>query len=94
MDFQGGLPFTIGRFDVSVGMRQSSFEFDKQTEAVSRHHAAIEQGMDGVCQITDLSSSAGTFINGKRLTPNVPHPLLRGDRISFGTCGADYIWEE
>ena len=94
VDFQGGLPFTIGRFDVSVGMRQSSFEFDKQTEAVSRHHAAIEQGMDGVCQITDLSSSAGTFINGKRLTPNVPHPLLRGDRISFGTCGADYIWEE
>lgn len=91
--FQGGAPFTIGRFDVSVGIQQSSFEFDKRTKAVSRHHAAIERQPDGVCQITDLSSSAGTFVNGIRLTPNVPCPLTSGSRVSFGTCGADYVWE-
>jgi len=91
--FQNGQPFTIGRFDVSVGTAQSSFEFDKHTKAVSRHHAAIERLPDGSCQITDLASSGGTFVNGARLTPNVPCFLTRGDRISFGTCGADYIWE-
>lgn len=89
----GGM-FTIGRFDVSVGHRQSDFEFDKGTKAVSRHHAVIERQNDGAYTVTDLSSSAGTFVDGVRLTPNVPYPIGRGSRISFGTSGADYIWEE
>lgn len=89
----GGM-FTIGRFDVSVGHRQSDFEFDKGTKAVSRHHAVVERRSDGTYTVTDLSSSAGTFVDGVRLTPNVPHQIRRGSRISFGTGGADYIWEE
>lgn len=89
----GGV-FTIGRFDVSVGRKQSDFEFEKGTKAVSRHHAAIERGMDGAYSILDLSSSAGTFVNGERLPPNVPFRLERGYRVSFGTGGADYVWEE
>lgn len=86
--------FTIGRFDVSVGYRQSNFEFDKGTKAVSRHHAVIERQSSGGYTVTDLSSSAGTFVDGVRLTPNVPRLIQRGSRISFGTGGADYIWEE
>lgn len=89
-----GQIFTIGRFDVSVGHPQSSFEFDKRTKAVSRRHAAIERQQDGSYVIVDLSSSAGTFVDGQRLTPNVPALLARGKRISFGTGGADYVWEE
>ena len=89
-----GEMFTIGRFDVSVGYRQSTFEFDKSTKAVSRHHAVIERQSNGGYTVTDLSSSAGTFVDGARLTPNVPRPIQRGSRISFGTGGADYIWEE
>lgn len=88
-----GRPFTIGRYDVSVGRRQSDFEFDKGTKAVSRRHAAIEKDGSGYW-IVDLASSAGTFVNGERLQPNVPRQLTRGCRISFGTGGADYIWEE
>ena len=94
VDIAPGQSFTVGRFDVSVGHRQSSFEFDKGTKAVSRHHAAIERESDGGYVIVDLVSRAGTFLDGQRLMPNVPYPLAAGHRVSFGTGGADYIWEE
>lgn len=94
VDIQPGQAFTIGRFDISVGRKQSSFEFPKDTRAVSRRHAAIEREPDGGYVLVDLASSAGTFVDGDRLIPNVPHPLANGCRISFGTGGADYIWNE
>lgn len=88
-----GAVFTIGRFDESVGVRQSNFEFPKKTKAVSRRHAAVERRTDGY-YIVDLGSSAGTFLNGQKLPPNAPFRLERGCRISFGFSGADYMWEE
>lgn len=88
---KGGV-FTIGRFDSAVGKKQSSFEFEKKTKAVSRRHAAIEFCDDGY-KIVDLSSSAGTFVNSKKLPPNTPLCLENGARISFGNLGADYVWE-
>ena len=87
-----GRPFTIGRFDVEVGRKQSDFEFEKRTKEVSRRHAAIERGADGYV-LVDLASRAGTYVNGERLVPNVPRALRRGDRVCFGSAGADYIWE-
>lgn len=89
-----GGTFTIGRFDVSVGHQQSDFEFDKGTKAVSRRHAEIARMTDGSYRLSDIGSSAGTFLNGERLIKDVPRPLNRGDRVSFGTAGANYIWEE
>lgn len=86
--------FTIGRFDVSVGRRQSDFEFDQRTKAVSRHHAVLERQMDGGWQISDCGSKAGTFVDGQKLQANVPCRIRSGTRISFGSAGADYIWEE
>ena len=90
---QPGRAFTIGRFDVSVGHKQSDFEFDKSTKAVSRRHAAIEREENGYF-VVDLASSAGTFVDGIRLIPNVPQAISNGSRISFGTGGADYVWAE
>ena len=84
--------FTIGRFDVSIGTKQSSFEFHEKTKAVSRRHAVIERKMDGYF-IVDFGSSAGTFLNGQRMPPNAPFKLERGCRVSFGYSGADYVWE-
>lgn len=84
--------FTIGRFDASVRVKQSSFEFDKKTKAISRRHAAIECGADGY-GIVDLTSSAGTFINGQKLPPNTLVKLEKGCRVSFGSSGADYVWD-
>jgi hypothetical protein len=84
--------FTIGRYDAAVGKKQSSFEFEKKTKAVSRRHAVIERSADGY-KIIDLASSAGTYINDKKLPPNTPHLLETGCRVSFGNYGADYVWE-
>ena len=50
---------------------------------VSRLHAEI--GWDGVrASITDLGSLNGTFVDERRLVPNVPESLHPGDRVSFG----------
>ena len=89
---EGGV-FTIGRFDASIGTKQSNFEFDKKTKAVSRRHAAIERSANGY-SVVDLNSSAGTFINGQKMPPNTPFTLQNGSRVSFGNLGADYVWEE
>jgi len=52
---------------------------------VSRRHAEI--AWDGVrCTVTDLDSRNGTFVNGRRLTPNWPETLRPGDRVLFGTA--------
>ena len=79
---------------MTVGQRQCDFEFDRHTKEVSRHHAAIECGSDGAYVIVDLGSTAGTYVDGVRLSQNVPYPLQWGSRVSFGRVGADYTWEE
>ena len=84
--------FTIGRFDSTVGKSQSSFEFDKKTKGVSRRHAAIERSSDRYT-IIDLSSSAGTYVDRKKIPPNTPYELESGSRVSFGSTGANYVWE-
>jgi len=84
--------FTIGRYDATVGRPQSNFEFERKTKAISRRHAAIERKED-IYTIVDLSSSAGTFVNGQKLPPNTPYQLSSGCRVSFGSSGADYVWE-
>jgi pSer/pThr/pTyr-binding forkhead associated (FHA) protein len=89
-----GEPFTIGRYDVSIAQKQSSFEFAKDTVAVSRHHAAIEKKEDGSYYVVDQNSKAGTFLNGERLTPGVPYAITWGDCIAFGTGEARYTWEK
>ncbi len=84
--------FTIGRFDVVLGSKQSDFEFEKSTKGVSRHHAVIEK-LGEKYAVCDLNSSAGTYVNGNRLKPGQLAVLQSGDRVSFGYDGADYIWK-
>ena len=47
---------------------------------VSRVHCRLEAGKDGV-DVTDLSSTNGTFVNGKRVDRAT---LLNGDRLRVG----------
>ena len=84
--------FSVGRFDAAIGKKQSDFEFDKRTKAVSRRHAVIERNTNGY-NIIDLSSSAGTYVNDKKIPPNTPYELETGCRVLFGNAGADYVWE-
>ena len=85
-------PFVVGRFDVSIGRRRCDFEFEMTTKGVSRRHASIARVFRGYA-VTDLGSSAGTFVEGNRITPGEPYPLASGDHISFGGAGADYLFE-
>jgi hypothetical protein len=50
---------------------------------VSRLHAVIKRDGNRVIFI-DLGSANGTYINGKRLTPNVEQVLNHGDIIALG----------
>jgi pSer/pThr/pTyr-binding forkhead associated (FHA) protein len=84
--------FTVGRFDMSVGVKQSDFEFIKETKGVSRRHAEFICS-DDVYSVMDLGSKAGTWVNGRQIPPNTPQSLEPGCCVSFGNSGADYIFE-
>jgi pSer/pThr/pTyr-binding forkhead associated (FHA) protein len=49
--------------------------------AVSRHHATINELMQGKYELVDNRSATGTFINGKQVTRA---PLNEGDTIQIG----------
>ncbi|MEI8165922.1 MAG: FHA domain-containing protein [Chloroflexales bacterium] len=51
---------------------------------VSRRHAIITPQAGGFV-MEDLSSANGTFINGRRLSPQAPTPIRSGDELKFGT---------
>ena len=51
--------------------------------SVSRRHAQVEQRPDGFW-LTDLGSTNGTGLNGRRLEPNVAEMLKDGDIIRIG----------
>lgn len=87
-----GVPYTIGRFDVTKGVQQNDFEFAKDTRGVSRRHCVIEK-KNGAFHLIDLGSKGGTSLNGEKLAPNIPHFLKSGDQISFGFSGVDYVFQ-
>jgi pSer/pThr/pTyr-binding forkhead associated (FHA) protein len=50
---------------------------------VSRRHARIHK-QRAQFFIEDLGSANGTFLNGQRLTPYLPHPVNDGDEVQLG----------
>lgn len=77
--------FTLGRIsegqpimpDVDLSPYQA------YARGVSRLHAVLKREANRVF-LMDLGSSNGTFVNGKRLSPNVDHALANGDVIALG----------
>jgi EAL domain-containing protein (putative c-di-GMP-specific phosphodiesterase class I) len=67
-------PFTIGR--------NTSNSLHIPDSTVSSHHAEIA-GIEASPQVTDLDSTNGTFVNGKRICGT--HPLQDGDLLQFGS---------
>jgi pSer/pThr/pTyr-binding forkhead associated (FHA) protein len=64
--------------DVDLGLD------DGYNAGVSRRHAILSY-KNGVYTVEDLGSANGTFINGRRLAPQVPTPLANGDELKCGT---------
>ncbi len=65
---------TVGRLNADVLLSDPS---------VSRSHARIIV-QNGAITIEDVGSTNGTFVNGQKLTPQVPVPLVDGAEIAFG----------
>ena len=57
--------------------------FQAYANGVSRLHAVLKQEGKRVF-VMDLGSSNGTYLNGKRLTPNVDQTLNHGDMLALG----------
>ncbi len=75
----------LGRLDAAHGIfpdldltADGGLEF-----GVSRRHAKIHQKGNRFF-IEDVGSANGTFLNGQRLTPYLPHPLQSGDKVQLG----------
>lgn len=58
-----------------------------EDDLVSRQHARIVM-KEGGCQIRDLLSENGTYVNGLRITTSVP--LRHGDSIRVGSVVLEF----
>jgi len=61
--------------------------YDGYRNGVSRVHASIQISLRRI-NVVDLGSSNGTFLNGRRLTPQVPYALADGDILVLGKLEA------
>jgi pSer/pThr/pTyr-binding forkhead associated (FHA) protein len=77
--------FTLGRLSEGQPvMPDVDFSpYQAYASGVSRLHAAIRRNGKRVV-IMDLGSANGTFVNGKRLTPNIERLVNHGDVIALG----------
>lgn len=71
--------------DPGINVVGRSLESDIVLEdgSMSRRHAELH--WDGQqCQVVDLGSTNGTYVDGQRLPPHQPHPVRPGAQLSFG----------
>jgi FHA domain len=59
--------------------------------SVSRRHAVIGYRSGGGFYITDLNSSNGTWVNGRRLAPMQPKFLEDSDLLLIGTLRVEFF---
>ena len=57
--------------------------FGGMEKGVSRKHAVIHRlGAD--CTVEDMGSTNGTYVNRKKVQPNMPQAIKPGDELRFG----------
>jgi uncharacterized protein YkwD len=81
--FAQALP--LARYEVSIGSAADN-DFVLASETISRHHAILA-GNGTEYRVTDLGSTNGTYVNGRRVTGSAT--VKSGDEIRFG--GARYV---
>jgi len=81
----GSNEYVVGRLDATRGVFPDvDLTPDGGLEGgVSRRHARIQRQRTQFF-VEDLGSANGTFLNGQRLTPYLPHPLHNGDELQAG----------
>jgi hypothetical protein len=68
-------------------------DFVLMDPTVSRRHATISK-KHGRYVLTDLKSSNGTFVNGKKIAPNTDYPLGSADDLQFGVLHFTFLLPE
>lgn len=61
----------------------NDLQLPDDTRVVSTQHAEIRAG-EGMCQVVDLNSKNFTYLNGERLQPRQPYPLVPGAVLKMG----------
>ena len=80
---QTGQTFPLDQELLTIGRKSENNIILAEDLKVSRHHATISWQADQLV-IEDVGSANGTFLNGQRLTPYLPHPLQKGDKLQVG----------
>jgi FHA domain/zinc-ribbon domain len=77
--------FTLGRVSEAQPIMPDIdlTPYQAYANGVSRLHAVLKREGQSVF-VMDLGSSNGTYLNGKRLTPNVDQLLNHGDMLALG----------
>ena len=85
----------IGRLDAAHGIFPDlDLSPDGGLEGgVSRHHCKIHQ-RGSTYLVEDVGSANGTFLDGQRLTPYLPHVLKDGDELQLGRIKLQVIIRE
>jgi pSer/pThr/pTyr-binding forkhead associated (FHA) protein len=85
---------TVGRIDLTTGFRPGVdlTPYDAQKRGVSREHIRLHLKEQHV-YVTDLGSSNGTVLAGKRLTPQEPVMLHNGDELLLGGLAVKVLFE-
>ncbi|KAF2069134.1 hypothetical protein CYY_009550 [Polysphondylium violaceum] len=66
-------------------------ELPMEHPTISRQHAIIQHRSGGQLFLYDLNSTHGSFINKKRVQPNVYNPIKNGDVLKFGESTRLYV---
>ena len=79
----GNIRININKPEFTLGKERRRVDYCiDNNSTVSRAHAKIKVRA-GVCYISDLGSSNGTFVNGAKLSPNQEVALNKGDKIKL-----------
>jgi ABC-type multidrug transport system ATPase subunit/pSer/pThr/pTyr-binding forkhead associated (FHA) protein len=71
---------------VTIG-RKAPCEIIIDDNHVSGQHSQLIHNENNELFIVDLGSTNGTYINDRKIEPNVPYPIKRGDTIQFSLKG-------
>lgn len=80
-----GTMFRLGSQPASLG-RSSENTYQFHDATISRRHAVLSYDPDGQAWLTDVGSSNGTFVDGKKLVPKKPTRIEDGSRIQLGAA--------
>jgi pSer/pThr/pTyr-binding forkhead associated (FHA) protein len=80
-----GRAYKLSEGNTIVGRNPSCQIALSEDSAVSRQHLRFTRKPDGTCTATDLNSTNGSYLNGRRMLPNVLSVIEPGATLLIGT---------